>query len=289
MEDLENFVDTENEEVGATDPTESSTEEIDISALVDAAFNDELDDDGNEVVENEADQPSDHEEEQPIVESKPSEDHITYELKRQGEKKTVTIDEMKALAQQHWDYPHVRSERDLAKAKADFYEKTFENSKGQWDDIWGLIDDCNAQALIQSEAKNGRVLNYNDAIANVKANREAIFSPKTIKELEAEEFEGVKNQDINLLTKLYPDVDFNKTDAISEDVWKTFRENGGNLTAAYQQSIIKGLNDEIARLKKEYESVEQNVKNKMRSSGSSHSSGSKETTLMDMLNDAWKD
>jgi len=212
----------------------------------------------------------------------------TFELKHLDETKNVTLDEMKAMAQKGWDYDRMKSKNEALKAENDklkYIEEFLNNIKGDgFKDISELMDDTNAEMLIQNEAKYGRVLDKDEAIKRVKANRESVWSQAAEKEKNA-------NQNVfEDFATTFPEV--NPKD-IPQEVWNEFNMTG-DLKGAYRQMKIgeltkanSDLTAKVTKLETEIKQLKQNAKNKERSTGSQSTVGN--TPKIDAMFEGWDD
>lgn len=277
---------------------ELSTESI---AAVDESWNDS---DFSETVENsqpaaetepetdntpaegspEVDQPSEDAEAQPSEQDEqPSETEDQgadqrFELKHKDERRQVTLEEMRTLAQKGMDYDTVRSERDeLREYKAFLQELAGSKS------IEDLIDEARAAMLVQQQGLDADI-----ALQRVKLEREQkAFAAQKQRDTEAknaeqqktqaaQQAEAAKNQwrqDCFLaFSKEFPGV---KPTEIPKDVWTAF-QNGETLVSAYRGHKLRELEQQM-QAKQTAEDAAQ------RSTGSQKTAGGEQISDIDRI------
>lgn len=211
----------------------------------------------------------------PEEETKPE----TYELKYNGEKKLVTVDEMKTLAQKGLNYDKVSQERDalrqesteLRKFRDDNHEllgvlTTAAQNAGM--DVPAFVRTIRENLLtsqgVDREVARERIARE-DAERQLAAARERETSGKR-KETEEQEH---RRQDAEAFGKLYQDVD---PKTIPDEVWEEVRK-GESLVTAYGRYENRQLQAEIKRLKEQQTAAEQNNKNREKTLGSVKTGG----------------
>lgn len=288
-----------NEEVTMPDADGDDWDDIDLSGLVDEdSIPDE--DDGSDG-DSGADQPAETEApeteaaaEEPPTDStkdaaKPADGANADEqftLKHLGESKNYNRDEVTALAQKGLDYDRIRTERDSMRAEMpamrdamSFLEELAADSHVSVEEF---MEGIRAKALIAREAEAGRT------ISDVGA-REQIRREKAARERDAEtetppaQTEPAKpdvTAEIRRFALAYPEV---KATEIPQKVWDDFRAGKGDLTSLYTMTENAVLRQKVAAL-------EQNEKNRGRSTGSMKSAGNRPAkSAMQEVWDAYDD
>ncbi len=297
-----------NEEVTMPDADGDDWDSIDLSGLVDEDSTSDEDDGGDD---SGADQPADTEapgtedaaaEEPPATkaddETRPAEAVTADEqftLKHLGESKNYSRDEVTTLAQKGLDYDRIRTERDSMRAEMpamrDAMNFIEELAAGSHVSVEELMESVRAKALIAREAEAGRT------ISDVGA-REQIRREKAAREKDAEasakahdvetetppaQTESAKPDvmaEIRRFALAYPEV---KATEIPQKVWDDFRAGKGDLTSLYTMTENAALRQKVAAL-------EQNEKNRGRSTGSMKSAGNRSAkSAMQEIWDAYDD
>lgn len=297
-----------NEEVTMPDADGDDWDSIDLSGLVDEDSTSDEDDGGDD---SGADQPADTEapgmedaaaEDPPATkedeETKPAEAVAADEqftLKHLGESKNYSRDEVTTLAQKGLDYDRIRTERDSMRAEMpamrDAMNFLEELAAGSHVSVEELMESVRAKALITREAEAGRT------ISDVGA-REQIRREKAARERDAEatakahdvetetppaQTEPAKPDvmaEIRRFALAYPEV---KATEIPQKVWDDFRAGKGDLTSLYTMNENAALRQKVAAL-------EQNEKNRGRSTGSMKSAGNRSAkSAMQEVWDAYDD
>ena len=204
---------------------------------------------------------------------------VMYDLKYNGEKKLVTVDEMKTLAQKGLNYDKVSQERDalrqesteLRKFRDDNHEllgvlTTAAQNSGM--DVPAFVRTIRENLLtsqgVDREVARERIARE-DAERQLAAAREQETSGKR-KETEEQER---RRQDAEAFGKLYQDVD---PKTIPDEVWEEVRK-GESLVTAYGRYENRQLQAEIKRLKEQQTAAEQNNKNREKTLGSVKTGG----------------
>lgn len=204
---------------------------------------------------------------------------VMYDLKYNGEKKLVTVDEMKTLAQKGLNYDKVSQERDalrqesteLRKFRDDNHEllgvlTTAAQNAGM--DVPAFVRTIRENLLtsqgVDREVARERIARE-DAERQLAAARERETSGKR-KETEEQER---RRQDAEAFGKLYQDVD---PKTIPDEVWEEVRK-GESLVTAYGRYENRQLQAEIKRLKEQQTAAEQNNKNREKTLGSVKTGG----------------
>lgn len=220
------------------------------------------------------------------VEAKENKTEQLYTLKNKvtGDR-SVTLEEMQALAQKGSDYDRVQQERDqlraykaeaepamaLVKAAAarsnmtvpqylEYVRKQELMSTG--------INEATAQAQVELEKQRAEI----NAIQEEQ--RKALAEEQRKKEEEERQAEA-RREDINKFRQSFPDVDAGK---IPEEVWAQVR-SGLPLTAAYALHKARALEAELA-------AERQNKEARAKSTGSMTTAGEK---AKDLYDDGWYD
>ena len=298
-----------NEEVTMPGADGDDWDSIDLSGLVDEDSTSDEDDGGDD--DSGADQPADTEApgtedaaaEEPSATKadegpKPAEAVTADEqftLKHLGESKNYSRDEVTTLAQKGLDYDRIRTERDSMRAEMpamrDAMNFIEELAAGSHVSVEELMESVRAKALIAREAEAGRT------ISDVGA-REQIRREKAAREKDAEasaEAHDVEAEtppaqtepakpdvmaEIRRFAQAYPEV---KATEIPQKVWDDFRAGKGDLTSLYTMNENAALRQKVAAL-------EQNEKNRGRSTGSMKSAGNRSAkSAMQEIWDAYDD
>lgn len=230
-----------------------------------------------EETEEEADQPESEEE------AKPEQKAETFTLRYMKQDKSYSKDEVTSLAQKGLDYDRIRAERDeLKKSAPELNEyKTFveELAKDAGMDVADLIECIRADRLVKQEREAGRTITDTAAREQIRREKTARDKDSAEQDEEApaaeeppkkEESHTSKEDDIRAFCEEYPEVD---PKDIPKEVWDKVRD-GFSLSAAYAKHQNKVLEDRIKVL-------EQNEKNKNRSTGSRKSSGGSHKDVYD--------
>ena len=193
----------------------------------------------------------------------------TLEINHLGEIKTVTLDEAKPLVQKGMDYDRIKQQRDGFKAKIGDYEAFLsELSSVAGATPEQVIDLTRARMLVNREAAAGKTISEAEALIRVqreratKAQEPAAEADNAQKEAKPAEAETRNRESFQRFAQNFPDV---KAADIPKEVWDGFRD-GGDLVGLYAIHQNKQLQQRIAVL-------EQNTKNKERSTGSRQTAG----------------
>lgn len=195
----------------------------------------------------------------------------TYELKHLDSVQTVDRGKVIELAQKGLDYDRIRADRDTMKAENsklkaehDFLQELADSSKMT---VEQLIDETRADIISKRDGTKKEI-----ALQQVRAQREA--KAATFK---ADALEAARQKDYEAFSKSHPDLD---PKDIPAEVWQ--RMNDGNLllSEAYAPIDIKNAQKaaadkaaELESLKSRLAALEQNEKNRERSTGSRKSTG----------------
>ena len=214
-----------------------------------------------------------------------SSDQGDFILKHLGEEKSVSRDEVVALAQKGLDYDRIREKWDGVKddiQKLRMYEGFLaELAEARGGDIESLIDETRTRTLIARAEARGEELTPAAAAAQAVKMR-TDFTPSPADPEEARQDKS--QREITRFLDAYPDV---KAEEIPKEVWEDVNRNDGDLLGSYQRYENKKLKDELKALKKDLEDAKQQKKNKARSTGSSKSVGSAAT--IDPFDAGWDD
>ena len=194
-----------------------------------------------------------------------------YELNHGGKVSTVTRDEVVVLAQKGLDYDRIKTDRDTVraendklKAEHDFLQELADSSKMT---VEQLIDETRADIISKRDGTRKEV-----ALQQVRAQRESKTNSKM-----AESLQKAREADYAEFAKTHPNL---KTEDIPAEVWQ--RMNDGNLllSEAYAPIDVKNAQKaaadkaaELESLKSRLAALEQNEKNRERSTGSRKSTG----------------
>lgn len=236
-------------------------------AIVEEPQEEETEEEVTEETE-ETEEPTEEVKEEPAVEEK-TEDQ-SFSLKHLGETKDYSRDETIALAQKGLDYDRIRSERDALKAERvtlqeheDFLKELAELSNLSIDD---LMVNVKANLVLQDEQKKG---NKDITLEQAKYR---VQTEQRIKKAEAPK-KSAREEDFERFSRNYPDVT-----EIPKEVWAEYGDGSGKeLSVLYSQFLakqeIQKSQDELAKIQERLNVLEQNEKNKKRSTGSRRSNG----------------
>lgn len=201
-----------------------------------------------------------------------------FELKHLDERREVTLEEMKTLAQKGMDYDRIRQERDDMRVGWDFLKELAGNRPVQ-----DLIDEARAAQLVEAQG-----IDRQTAIERVKLDRErksfeakqqaaaaeaqAQQSAASAAEAEKAAHEKWRQDCFMAFSKEFPDVD---PKSIPKEVWNQF-QNGETLVSAYRGYRLKELETEMKN-KQQAEDAAQ------RSTGSQQTAGASDKDEFDAL------
>ena len=225
-----------------------------------------------------ADQPAEEEskevteqpEEKPAEEAAPSDQ--TFTLKHLGETKDYSRDEIIPLAQKGLDYDRIRTERDSLKAEKaslqeheEFLKELAELAGSSIDD---LMVDTKARLVVQDEKKKGNEITFEQA-------RYRVQTDMKVKKAQAPAI-SKREESFQWFQRNFPDVN---AEDIPKEVWMEFGDGSQvDLSVAYQKyqssQESKKLQAQLDELNAKFKTLEQNQKNKQRTTGSRRSNGS---------------
>ena len=208
----------------------------------------------------------------------------SFLLKHLGEEKSVSKDEVIALAQKGMDYDRIREKWDGVKddiTKLRMYESFLaELAEARGGDIESLIDETRTRTLLARAEARGEELSPAEAAAQAVKKRTDFVPVGT---MTPEEQRQEKSQrETERFLAAYPKVQ--ATD-IPKEVWDAVNENGGDLLGAYRDWENAKLKADIKALKKELGAEKQQKENKARSTGSMKSAGS--SARRDAFDEGW--
>ena len=209
-------------------------------------------------------------EEEPAAEEKPADQ--LFSLNHLGEIKDYTREETITLAQKGLDYDRIRTERDNLKAEKaklqeheDFLNELAELAEMSVED---LMIETKAKVVQAEEKKKGYDITLEQAKYRVKSEVKARKKAEPKEEPKAEPEDPVKvkrDESFARFVDEYPNVNVKD---IPQEVWKEFGDGSKkDLTAVYTKYLLK-------QAQAKNETLEQNEKNKKRSTGSRRSNGS---------------
>lgn len=207
-----------------------------------------------------------------------------FELKHLDETRTVSRDEVITLAQKGMDYDRIRTKyEDLKAGEAqrnahENFLKELAESAGQ--SVDDMIDAARARILVSKAAAEGKTISEEDALSQIKREREKQApeeKPEQPEKPSAEENkEAERQQSFLRFSKEFPDV---KAEEIPAEVWKDFADGKGDLADLFARQENKRLKAELAAMK-------QNEENRKKSTGSRATAGSAKKSAFD---EAWYD
>lgn len=308
MDEMNNAVDTaiENETADAFDSAwdddlnaaEESTDDFDFEDSEEQAEAEAAADEPEAEAEPSAEQ-TETVEEQPAEDEKPEAEDNTkpeaYVLKVDGETISIERDseDIIPLLQKGKAFDRVKGQLEEAKTKAAELSEheafLAELAEADNSSVSELIDRTRARMLMKKEAAEGREISETDALFRVQRQRGEASKAKAKEaeaQSEAEEKKAEAKPDEAAIRKTvllkfvekYPAVD-------AKDIPAAVYEEGfakGDLVAAWESHKLRSENE---ALKKELETLKQNEKNKVRSTGSRQSYGS--TGTKDAFDEAW--
>lgn len=240
--------------------------------------------------EAEADQPEQKSEEADKEDTK-SEDATKatdqFTLKHLDEVKTVSKDEVVALAQKGMDYDRLKTkseeryatldgEHKQALAALDVFAKIAQ--KSNYKDVAELADATLAQMMVD----NGEFSTAETALKQIRLDRREKELAEKEKQLNsAGDTKAKVDADAKAFIDKYPKVDLG---TIPQEVWDRVNKGESLVTAYSEYTVDKTQKDaaaEIERLKTELEATKKNADNKSRSTGSVTSAGK------DAIKDPW--
>ncbi len=274
-----------------------------------AGANDDEVETNSEAAENgEADQPTEEateQTEQP-TEEKAEAETDQFVLKHLGEEKTVSREEVTALAQKGMDYDRIRGKYDeLTAENTNLKEQMagYDRAKeqlGYFEEIAkgnGLsLDELIVQTIAaQNAAKNGTSIEAEVPKAKLEHERKAFEKDKanwektkgaeqTEADAEAARQAQIK-ADLEMFAAEFPEAAKDVEKNVPAEVWEAVNNNGTTLTAEFRKYTAKQKDAEIASLKSQLEQANQNEKNKTRSTGSQSAGGT--STIGDIWDEAW--
>ena len=211
-------------------------------------------------------------------------EETSFTLRVNKEDRTVTREEMFALAQKGMDYDRVKSqltERDNTIAQM---QQKLDGSQEAMDLLQMISEETKMpiprlldQVHINMRMKKGET--EAEAKANIraiKAERQIAAAQEKAKEQKSAQDNATAKaeSDLNEFRKRFPDVPLDEKllEAMKPDVLK-----GMSLADAYQKQLLAQKNAEIAELKRQAAAAEQNRKNRAKSPGSQNDVGGKRT------------
>lgn len=271
-----------NESMQDLDLDDDWASDIDLSDLTDEPENDDSasetsqteTDSGTEPEVAEADQPTETEEngEQSDSDGEPAQEEQKadqlFELKHLDERREVTLEEMRTLAQKGMDYDRIRQERDEMREGWDFLKELADGRPVQ-----DLIDEARAASLSQKEG-----INQQTALERVKLEREKKAFEAQKSKADADRAEQSRAEDaareqaaaherwrqecFQAFNKEFPGTD---PKSIPRDVWAAF-QGGETLVSAYRGYMLRELT-------KQQEAKQQAEDAAKRSTGSRQTAG----------------
>lgn len=245
------------------DTSEEQTEEADMEET------------GDEPEESDA-EPEEGKEAEATEADNKGEDQL-FDIKVNGESKRLSREQLIELAQKGADYDRVKQERDTFKQDAPTiqrykeYEAFLKELAEKSDtDVDGLIDHTRARILMNTAEATGETLTEEEALSRVRQAKQSKETPAPAEQKPAE----TPNKMLVDFLAIYPDVD---PKSIPQQVWDESHINN-DLVGAYQRYENRQLKSKLARL-------EQNQKNKERSTGSRRTAGA--ATPKDAFDEGW--
>lgn len=214
-----------------------------------------------------------------------------FTLKHLGEERSVGRDEVVVLAQKGMDYDRIRGQRDKYQAAWDFLGELAEARGGDGeleDKIYSLMDETRVRTMLAAAEQKGEDLSPAEAATRAISQR-LKYKPADAEEAKfavtEEERQERSQREITRFLKEYKTV---KAEDIPKEVWDDVNDvdgANGDLLGAYQRYENRKLKDELKKLKEDYAAVQQQQKNKQRSTGSTKSVGS--SKAKDPFEEGW--
>lgn len=198
-----------------------------------------------------------------------------FTLKHLGESREVSREEAVTLAQKGLDYDRIREDRDKLRGELPKL-KDIEGFISELAEDAGMtpekfMENIRTQRLVEREGKAGRAIS--DTAAREQIQKETAARLQGGKpEEQADGSEDRRQNDFREFVAAYPDLDV-KT--IPESVWRDYNQGKGSLTAIYAQHKNTDLEGQIKALTEKISALEQNEKNRQRSTGSMQTAGEK--------------
>ena len=210
--------------------------------------------------EEETEAPETEEPETPQEPETPAEPE-TFELTFLGDKRSVNRDEVITLAQKGMNYDHaVAQANDKLKEYEDFFKELSPNEK-----IEDVMDGVLARLKAQREGIDEGV-----ALQRVKLDRERKALEKQQSSVaQAKQQDEARQESFRRFAQQYPDVDVKD---IPKEIWGKVAQ-GGDLVSLYAEHENRQLKAELKSLQDKVAAMEQNSKNKSRSTGSVTTAG----------------
>lgn len=198
----------------------------------------------------------------------------TFTLKRMGETRQVSREDLISMAQKGWDYDTVKQERDQLRQYRQEADpalelvKTAAAESGM--DVAGYINWCRQQSFMrqgmnEQDAKNKVAMeNERAALDRRQAALTAQEQAQTSAQAQAARRQEQIKADVANFNRVYPGVD---PKSISPDVWAAVQK-GDSLTNAYTMSENKRLQAELATKQQELAAERQNKANQAKAPGS---------------------
>lgn len=279
------------ETVQATNEVSADLNDIDVSDLDFSAVDEEtetLEENATPETE-EADQPETAEGEsgaEEAEEKEKPEETDQFTLKHLDEVKTVSRDEVIALAQKGMDYDRLKAkseeryaaletEKNLSESRVTIFNEIAK--QGGFKDVDELIENIQAEQLAEQIGTDKET-----ALKQVRLEKkERELLEKEQRLTAARDSRSKVDEDAKAFIEKHPSIDFK---SIPKEVWD--KVNGGeSLLTAYDDFMTEKAQKELAaeneRLKAELEAAKKNADNKARSTGSATSAGK------DRVSDPW--
>lgn len=211
-------------------------------------------------------------------------DKQTFTIKVNKEEKTVTLDEMTALAQKGADYDRVKENYNKSQQSVQELQAKLDAFSANQSalDILSIVAEKSGATLDQL-AESIYINLRKGAGASEDAAREELKSAALEKKLNAyearekqpeDDADSRAKRDMEEFQKEYPDVELNAEliKSLTADI-----QNGMSLSAAYRKLERQQSAAKIAELERKLAAKTQNEKNKSRSPGSQKDSGGRRT------------
>lgn len=215
-----------------------------------------------------------------------------FTLKHLDETREVGRDEVIALAQKGMDYDRIRADRDQVRADmarlTEMEEFLKELAAPNNMTIEELMDTTRANVLAEKEGLDKTVAMQRVKLDRdrkaLEAERQSLNRQTEAGQQQAAEQQRMKAS-MDRFIASHPDLEAND---IPQEVWEAFAA-GKDLGDAYAMFEAKQLREQLAERDKEIETLKQNNKNRVRSTGSQTTAGTKQETEADMFDKLWYD
>lgn len=202
-----------------------------------------------------------------------------FVLRHMDQEHSVTLEEMKGLAQKGLDYDRIRALNESYRKAENAHEALLQElAKHDGTTVDAIVDNLRAGLIAETDGVEPAV-----ALERAKLRRleQELADSRKAGEQSAEQTaaEEKRRKDFLAFSKANPNV---KAQDIPAEVWQRVQD-GMSLTDAYSLYELKGLREENTRLKNEAAVRKQKEKNTARSTGSMSTSGKEPKPKFDIF------